>query len=155
MKRFSIAVLAALGICLGHGFTATPAQAQTPPVAICGDLFDECQIADDVLAWNQDEFEEFFPLDEKTCEDMASGVFAQCESGVKSGVKCWSAQFNYIPKNARPACKSERSPFSDCKIEFNFDAKNNVHFTRAIGEFEINCCEEAAIDFFNLCVGQS
>jgi hypothetical protein len=152
MKGFGIAGLAALGACLGVGLLASPARAQTPPVPICGDLFDECQIANDVFAWNADEFEEFFPLDEKTCADMASGVLAQCEAGVKAGVKCWSAQFNSIPKNARPACKSERSPASDCNIEFKYDAKTNVNYTKAIGEFEIGCCEERANDFFELCV---
>src|SRR5262245_2394734 len=115
MKGFGIAGLAALGACLGLGLTASPAQAQTPSVAICGDLFVSCQIADDVFAENVDEFEEFFPLDQKTCEDMASGVFAQCESGVKSGVKCWSDQFKFIPKNARPACQQAGSFATNCK----------------------------------------
>ena len=131
MKRLGIVVFAALGACLGLGFTAPPAQAQTPSPAICGDLFELCQIADDVLDWNVDEFEEFFPLDEDTCSSMAEGVLAQCERAVKSGVKCWSAQFNAIPKNAKPACKSDRSPSSNCNNEFKYDAKNGVNSTEA------------------------
>ena len=152
MKGFGIAGLAALAACLGLGLPASTARAQTPPVAVCGDLFDECQIADFVFEWNADTFDEFFPLDEKTCEGMASSELAQCEAAVKAGVKCWSAQFNSIPKNARPVCATERSPSPDCNIEFKFHAKNNVNFTKAMGEFEIGCCENRAIDFFNLCV---
>lgn len=150
MKGFGIAMFAVLGACLGLGFTASPARAQPP---ICGDLFVECQIADDVLAWNADEFEEFFPLDEDTCSSMAEGVFAQCEKAVKSGVKCWTEQFSAIPKNAKPACKAVRSPSSTCKVDFKFDAHHDVNVTQASGESEIGCCEDAALDFFDLCVG--
>jgi len=155
MKRFGIAVLAALGTCLGLGVTASPAQAQTPPAAICGDLFELCQLADDVLTSNADEFEEFFPLDEDTCSAMADGVFAQCDRAVKSGVKCWTDQFNSIPKNARPACKAVRSPGIHCNIDFKYDAKNGVNLTESRIEFEKGCCEDAALDFFDLCVGES
>jgi hypothetical protein len=153
MKGFGIALVATLGACLGVGFVASPAQAQTPSPAICGDLFELCKIADDVYDMNVENFLEFFPLDEKTCSQMADSVQAQCEHGVKAGVKCWTAQFESIPKNARPACKSERSPTSDCNVEFKYNAKNNVNFARARGGFETGCCEDVASDFFDLCLG--
>jgi hypothetical protein len=151
MKGFGIATFAALGAGLGLGFAAPPAQAQAP---VCGDLFEECRIADDTLAWNADEFAEFFPLDEDTCSAMAEGVFAQCKKAVKAGVNCWTDQFNSIPKNAKPACKTERSPASDCKVEFKYAAHNDVNITQATLGPEIVCCEGAALDFFDLCVGE-
>lgn len=153
MKGFGIAVFAALGACLGLGLGPSPAHAQTPSPAICGDLFTMCQIANDVYDSNVGEFEEFFPLDEKTCSKMADGVQAQCENAVKAGVKCWTGQFNAIPKNARPACAQDQSPSSPCKIEFKADAKNGANFSKATGEFELGCCDDVASDFFDLCVG--
>lgn len=151
MKGLGISKFAALAACLGLGLLAAPARAQTPP--ICGDLFENCQIADDVLDWNLDDFSEFFPQDEDTCSKMAEGVLAQCEKAVKSGVKCWIEQFNTIPKNARPVCRTERSPSSVCDVDHKYVAHNSVNDTQALVPFELACCEDAALDFFDACIG--
>lgn len=150
MQRFVGSWVAALAALAALAFGAGAARAQPP---ICGDLFEQCQIADDVYSWNADEFEEFFPLDEKTCSQMAQGVFAQCERAVKEDTKCWVEQFNAIPKNMKAPCNYPQAPTNTCYVQAKFDAKNDVAATEGTGEFEISCCEEAAGAFFDLCIG--
>lgn len=151
MQQFVGSLVAALGALAALGLGAGAALAQPP---ICGDLFEQCQIADDVYAWNADEFEEFFPLDEKTCSQMAQGVFAQCERAVKDDTKCWIGQFNAIPKNMKAPCNHPQAPTNTCYAQAKYDAKNAVRDAETTGAFEISCCEDAAGDFFDLCVGE-
>ena len=148
MQRIGIAMAAALGLFLGFGIASAPARAD-----ICGDLFDdECQIADDVRDWNLDQFEGFFPLDSDTCESMALGVKKQCENAVKSAAKCWASQINSIPKNAKPACKTEGDLAKECNADFKEDATEDVDDIDFYVGIELDCCESRAQSFYTSCI---
>lgn len=147
MRRIVISMFVALGVCAALGFGAAPARAQ-----ICGDLFEECEIAEEVLDLNLDQFGDFFTLDEDTCFKMADGVFKQCEKAVKSAVKCWSDQANAIPKNAKPACKTQGQFASICNTDFKEDAQEDVEGIESAGNFEIDCCADAAAEFYFTCL---
>jgi hypothetical protein len=146
MQRIVFSMLATLGTFLALAFGAAPAKAQ-----ICGDLSDECEIADEVVDWNYDEFGGFFFLDSDTCEKMAESVFTQCEKAVKSAAKCWKDQINSIPKTAKSACKTEGDSASECNASYKDDAKDEIADVPYYEEFEIGCCEDRAESFYLLC----
>ena len=147
MQRIVFSTFAALAAFVAVAFGAAPAQAQ-----ICGDLFDECDIADDVVDLNYEQFGGFFTLGEDTCAKMAESVFKQCEKAVKSAVKCWSDQANSISKTSKSACKTEGEFASDCNADYKADAKDDVADIESYGEFELGCCEDYAFDFFFTCL---
>jgi hypothetical protein len=146
MQRIGIAMAAVWGLFLGFGIASAPARAD-----ICGDLYDECDIAIDVLSWNLDQFEGFFPLDDDTCDSMATSVLKQCESAVKSAAKCWASQIKFIPKNAKPACKTEGDFANECKADFKEDATEDVDEIDFYVESELDCCEIRASAFYTNC----
>jgi len=150
MQRIVFSTLATLGAFVALAFGAAPAKAQ-----ICGDLYDECEIADDVAEWNYEAFGGFFFLDEDTCEKMAISVFKQCEKAVKSAAKCWKDQVNSIPKTAKSACKTEGDFASDCNADYKEDAEDDVSDIPLYEEFEITCCEDRAEDFYFDCIGNT
>jgi len=147
MQRIMFSMLAGLGAFVALAFGAAPAQAQ-----ICGDLSNECEIANEVAEWNYDEFGSFYYLDDDTCEKMAESVFKQCEKAVKSAAKCWTDQINSIPKTAKAACKTEGDSAGECNASYKDDAKDEIADVPYYEEFEIGCCEDRAADFYFYCI---
>jgi len=147
MKKIGLAVLAALGAFAAFSITAAPAQAD-----ICGDLWDECDIADNVLSWNLDQFEDFWPLDADTCAKMGDGVLKQCETAVKDAAKCWKKQISSIPKTAKSACKTEGDLAGECNADYKGDASDDLEELDYYEGAELECCVTAAVDFYANCV---
>lgn len=146
MQRIGIAIAAVWGMFLGFGITAAPAGAD-----ICGDLFDECEIADGVLGWNLDQFEEYDMLDAATCQKMADSILAQCQAAVNAAAKCWKGQVGSVPKTAKPACKTEGEGASECNASFKSGAASESEEIDAFAAQEIDCCEDRAVEFFDSC----
>jgi hypothetical protein len=146
MKRRLLTTFAALStlaaVCLG----ATPARAD-----ICGDIFDECELADGVFAWNFDQFEEYNSLDTATCQKMTDSVLAQCQAAVKAAAKCWNGQLAAVPKTAKPACKTEGAGASECNQGFKNAAAEENEEVAFFAARELECCAERALEFFEDC----
>src|SRR5262245_35102588 len=146
MQKVRIWMAAAAALFAGLGFGAAPSRAQ-----ICGALFDHCQIAEDVLDLNFDQFEGFFPLDEEICGPMALSMIKQCESAVKAAVKCWTAQANALPKTAKSACKAEIGQEKECNEHYKDAAKDDIEGLAAFEESELQCCSAAGLEFAFTC----
>lgn len=146
MKRSLLSTIAALStfaaLCVG----AAPARAD-----VCGDIFDECELADDVLAWNIGEFAGYFTLDIATCQKMTDGVLAQCQAAVNAAAKCWKGQLGSIPKTAKPACKTEGAGASECDANFKSVYLDESEGVDVYAERETGCCEDRAADFYESC----
>lgn len=140
---FGIAALAAL---LGVTFAAAPAQAQ------CADVFDTCEIADDLLDWYYEEFGDFFTLPEEDCDKLAQKYYDQCVSAVKLAKKCWNSQIADIGSTAKTACKTEGEDSDDCKAYFKDRTNGWRDETASDSENEIFCCEDRAEEFWFTCV---
>jgi len=149
MQRIVSSTFAVLGAVIALAFGAAPAQAQ---YEICGALFDECEIAEDVLDWNLDEFEDFFPLDQDTCTALAMSALKQCQAAVKGAVKCWSSQMNYIPKNAKPVCKTEGDFAKPCSAGFKDNAAGLIDSLDVYEESELECCGFGALELASQCM---
>ena len=147
MQRIGMAVAAVCGVILGFAISSAPARAE-----VCGDLYDECHIADQVLGWNLDQFEQFDPMDEATCMTATLSVLKQCESAVKGAAKCWASQINAIPKNAKAACKTEGDLAKQCNADFKEEATEDVDELDEFVELELDCCEDRSHAFFVSCV---
>jgi hypothetical protein len=146
MKRSLLSTFAALSAFAALCFGAAPARAD-----VCGDLFDECELADGVVAWNVSELAAYFPLDIATCQKITDGVLAQCQAAVKAAAKCWQGQFDSVPKTAKPACKTEGTGASECNASFKSVYADESEELDVFVGIELDCCEDRAADFFEVC----
>lgn len=146
MKRRLLSMFAALCALAAVGFGAAPARAD-----ICGDIFDECALADGVFAWNLDQFKNYSRLDNATCQKMTESILAQCEAAVNAAAKCWKGQAGSIPKTAKPACKAEGEGASGCNASFKDTAASESEEVDLFAAQEIDCCEDLADEFLDSC----
>jgi hypothetical protein len=147
MSRIMGSMFATVAACAALVFGAAPASAD-----ICADLFDECEIAEDIFEWNFEQLAGFFPLDDATCTKMTQTVYKQCEKNVNAAVKCWVDLANSLPKTAKPACKAQGDAASQCNAIFKSDAENDVEEIESFGDSELDCCGDIAEDFLAFCV---
>jgi hypothetical protein len=137
-----------LGAWVGLAFAAAPAQAQP-----CGNIFSDCEIAEETWDDNTNEFCDFFPIDdEQICEKIAKRFYDQCEAAVESSLKCWKAYFGGFPKTAKPACKAEFEDPGECNDEFKGAASADKEDAEAAALDQLDCCLGFAEDFFLACM---
>lgn len=146
MKRSLLSTIAALSAFAVLFSGAAPARAD-----VCGDIFDECELADLVLEWNLDEFVIYFPLSSATCQNVAGRVLAQCQAAVKAAAKCWKGQYGSVPKTAKPACKTQGSGASSCDTAFKDEYSVASDEVDEFASFELSCCEDRAEEFYETC----
>jgi hypothetical protein len=148
MRTIGIAVLAAVGALFGLALAAPTAQAQP-----CGNIFSDCEIAEETWDDNADEFCFIFPLgDEQACEKMAKAFFDQCEAALKSSLKCWNAYYGAFPKVAKPACKAEAEDPGACNADYKDEAAAHRDEAEGFAEDQLDCCLGFAEDFFFACM---
>lgn len=147
MMRSLLSTTAALCAFAVLALGAGPARAD-----VCGDLFDECELADAVVGWNLDEIEAHLPLPSGVCQKAADGVFKQCQAAVKVAAKCWKGQYGAVPKTAKPACKTEGSAASECNAFFKDRYSSESDAVDDYASFELACCEDRVEEFYETCV---
>jgi hypothetical protein len=134
--------LAALGSAASLALFCVPAQAQ-----ICGE---PGEAADALVEFYGDEFEDFFPQDEKPCEQLAKTFLKACNSAVKDAAKCAERQLDAIPKAAKSACEGTKNP-SDCVGTFEDDVADEKDSVADEADEGFADCENNAGLLFVFC----
>jgi len=145
--RSLLSSFVALGAFAALALGAGPARAD-----VCGDVYDECELADAVVGWNLDAVESHLPLPSGVCQKSADGVLKQCQAAVKAAAKCWKGQYGAVPKTAKPACKTEGSAASECNASFEERYSSETDELDDYVSFELDCCEDRVDEYYETCV---
>ena len=135
--------IAALGALAALALAPAPAHAE-----ICGDFDD---IADDLLDFYLEEFDVFFGLSEKTCDEMVKTFTATCTTKVKDAAKCWDGLFKSLPKAAKPPCNESAQNPSSCYNSYKEEARGLQNLIGDDVHAANNDCNVAADTFFDAC----
>jgi hypothetical protein len=124
----------------------------TPAAAgICGDLADQCAIAEENLENSILNFANVFPLSEAACSKMQKGFFQHCVDAVEGAVDCVTGISDSLLKLGKIACKDSGGNPA-CSENFKIEHRQNVEGAEGAGEFEILCCAGASLDFLEICL---